>query len=92
MRRGRCKSKLAPPFAFSEGLSQALHPRRDEGVFVSTTDGRYLRPAEAAKLLGISVPTLYRWARTRPGFPQPQRLSKRVTVFIEVDLRKVVQQ
>jgi predicted DNA-binding transcriptional regulator AlpA len=45
-----------------------------------------LRPQQAAAKLGISVPTLYRWSRVRAGFPQPQKLGERVTVFDEGEL------
>lgn len=47
---------------------------------------RSLRPSTAAEKLGISVPTLWRWARINPKFPRPRKLSARVTVFSEVEL------
>ena len=40
-----------------------------------------LRPAQAAATLGVSVSTLWHWSNTKPGFPQPRRLSARCTVF-----------
>ncbi|MBH2010049.1 MAG: AlpA family phage regulatory protein [Xanthomonadaceae bacterium] len=39
------------------------------------------RPKAAAELLGIGTATLWRWAKTRPDFPQPIRLSARCTVI-----------
>jgi prophage regulatory protein len=39
------------------------------------------RPAQAAALLGIGIATLWRWAKERPDFPRPRRLSARCTVF-----------
>jgi prophage regulatory protein len=39
------------------------------------------RAKEAALLLGIGVTTLWRWAKERPDFPKPLRLSQKVTVF-----------
>lgn len=40
-----------------------------------------LRPKQGAELLGVGIATFWRWARTRPDFPQPIRLSPRCTVF-----------
>lgn len=39
------------------------------------------RPRVAAQILGISVPTLWRWRRDIPDFPKPMRLSVRCLVF-----------
>jgi prophage regulatory protein len=47
---------------------------------------RAVRPAQAAEKLGISLPTLWRWARTNPHFPKPRKLSERVTIFDEQEL------
>ena len=47
-----------------------------------------LRPNTAAEFLGISVPTLWRWAKNRPDFPQPIRLSARCTVFDSAQLHE----
>lgn len=40
-----------------------------------------LRPAQAAKLLGIGESTFWRWAKQRDDFPRPIRLGTRTTVF-----------
>jgi predicted DNA-binding transcriptional regulator AlpA len=40
-----------------------------------------LRPRQAAAFLAIGHSTLWRWVQERPGFPQPIKLSDRVTVF-----------
>ena len=40
-----------------------------------------LRPAQTAATLGVSVSTLWNWVISKPGFPQPRRLSARCTVF-----------
>ncbi|WP_418646871.1 helix-turn-helix transcriptional regulator [Thauera butanivorans] len=40
-----------------------------------------LRPHQAADLLGISVPTLWRWLKNRADFPRSRKLSERCTVF-----------
>lgn len=45
-----------------------------------------LRPAQAAATLGVSVSTLWAWAKTRSDFPQPRRLSARCTVFDAIEL------
>ena len=39
------------------------------------------RPKTAAEFLGISKATFWRWAKERPDFPKPRRLSPRCTVF-----------
>jgi predicted DNA-binding transcriptional regulator AlpA len=38
------------------------------------------RPAQAARILGIGESTFWRMTKL-PGFPEPRRLSPRVTVF-----------
>lgn len=45
-----------------------------------------LRPAQAAEKLGVSAATVWRWARTKPGFPKPIKLGSHVTVFRESEL------
>lgn len=45
-----------------------------------------LRPAQAARKLGVSLPTLWRYCRTNPAMPKPRKLSMRVTVFVEQEL------
>ncbi len=47
---------------------------------------RSLRPKQAAEFLGVGVSTLWRWVKEQPDFPQPVRLSERVTVFAQGDL------
>jgi len=46
-----------------------------------TSFSQSYRPKQAAELLGIGTATLWRWIKTRPGFPQPIRLSPRCTVI-----------
>lgn len=40
-----------------------------------------LRADPTARFLGVGSSTLWRWVKTKPGFPQPIRLSARCTVF-----------
>jgi prophage regulatory protein len=47
---------------------------------------RSLRPNQAAELLGISVPTLWRWLKNRADFPRGRKLSARCTVFNQDEL------
>ena len=42
---------------------------------------RLARAAKAAAHLDISRSTLWHWAKTRPGFPQPMKVGDRVTLF-----------
>ena len=45
-----------------------------------------LRPSEAARALGISRGTLYRWLRTDPTFPRPRHIGRAVTIFDAAEL------
>ena len=49
-------------------------------------DRRYARPTEAARYLGISLATLWRWVKERPGFPAPRKHGPRCTCW---DLNEV---
>ncbi len=40
-----------------------------------------IRPKKAAELLGVSLPTFWRWAAQQHDFPKGRRLSARCTVF-----------
>ncbi|RRA01107.1 helix-turn-helix transcriptional regulator [Burkholderia cepacia] len=44
------------------------------------------RPKEAAKHLGISHATLWRWAKYDSDFPKPFKLNERVTLFYVAEL------
>jgi len=46
-----------------------------------TSSAQSLRPKDAAELLGIGLATFWRWAKERPNFPRPRKLSARCTVF-----------
>lgn len=48
--------------------------------------GRGLRPKQAAQFIGISVNSLWRYARTQSDFPRPVKLSPRATIFFENEL------
>lgn len=45
-----------------------------------------LRAHQAAAYLGIGVSTLWRWAKERPGFPQPLHLGDNTTAWVREDL------
>lgn len=45
-----------------------------------------LRPKQAAQHLGVARCTLWRWAKERPDFPKPRRLSSRCIVFDAAEL------
>ena len=47
---------------------------------------RALRPAQVAEKLGVSVPTIWRYCRSKSDFPKARKLSERVTVFDEAEL------
>lgn len=46
-----------------------------------------LRPQQAAQYLGVSIATLWRYAK-RPDFPRARRLSQRCTVFDSDEIRQ----
>lgn len=43
---------------------------------------------EVASRYGVSVPTIWRWAATREGFPSSVKLSKGTTRWRRVDLER----
>ncbi|MGN6579846.1 MAG: helix-turn-helix transcriptional regulator [Bordetella sp.] len=50
---------------------------------------RFLRPAEVAMLCGIGKSTLWRWLKVPElGFPQPTKLSTRITVWTMESIRQ----
>lgn len=51
------------------------------------TSKRYVRAPAAASLLGVSVPTVWRWVRVDPTFPRKILLSPRVAVWNAEELR-----
>ena len=42
---------------------------------------RYERPKATAEYFRIGQSTLWRWAKEKPGFPQPRKIGERVTLF-----------
>ncbi|MDG3066794.1 helix-turn-helix transcriptional regulator [Thauera mechernichensis] len=57
------------------------------------TESAYLRPADAARFIGVGLSTLWRYLanRDKTGFPQPKKVSERVTVFKRADLEAWVE-
>ncbi len=47
---------------------------------------RVLRPAEAARFLGIARATIYHWAATRPDFPRRIKIGPRTAGWRLSDL------
>jgi predicted DNA-binding transcriptional regulator AlpA len=50
------------------------------------TPPQSLRTKEAARCLGISQATLWRWSKERADMPKARRLSSRCTVFDRAEL------
>jgi prophage regulatory protein len=48
--------------------------------------GQALRPAAAARKLGIGLSTLWKKIKADPTFPQPIAIAPRITVLMESDL------
>lgn len=57
------------------------------------SESAYLRPADAARFIGIGLSTLWRYLaqQDKTGFPQPKKISERVTVFKRADLEAWVE-
>lgn len=51
---------------------------------------KYLRADELATYLSIGRSTVWLWCKTKPTFPTPIRLSRRVTVFDIKEVRNFV--
>ncbi|WP_218921201.1 AlpA family transcriptional regulator [Burkholderia sp. ABCPW 11] len=51
-----------------------------------TIQGGAKRPDEAAKYLGISARTLWRWVKSDADFPKPFKLNQAVTLFYTAEL------
>ena len=52
----------------------------------SRPTGQALRPAAAARKLGIGLSTLWKKIKTDPTFPRPIAIASRITVLMESDL------
>lgn len=63
----------------------SIATRRMEFILHLSTS-QSARPKDAAGLLGVGVSTFWRWAKDRPGFPKPRKLSSRCTVFDVAEL------
>ena len=53
---------------------------------------KLLRPKQTAEMLGCGVSTLWRWAKTLDNFPQPKKISSKITVWKESDLLSWIEQ
>lgn len=47
---------------------------------------RALRDAEVAELLGVHRTSVWRLARTRPGFPRPYKVGQRAIRWLESEV------
>lgn len=50
-----------------------------------------LRPAQVAKMLNISLPTLWRWDRGDEAFPEKIRLGPNMVGYLASDLERWLQ-
>lgn len=58
----------------------------------TTNDLKLVRPSQVCELLGISIPTLYRYLKDDPDFPPRVRLGKNGAVaFRESDIRNYIE-
>lgn len=75
-----------PPQSKTRATSAAKPDRRSHAALpqlLAPTPKRGLRPAQVAAKCGVSIPTVWRWARNNPLFPRPSKPSERVTLFDE---------
>jgi prophage regulatory protein len=56
------------------------------GLQMKKTGNRMIRPADAAKKLGIGLSTLWAKARYQDEFPKPIKLGPSITAFFEDEL------
>jgi prophage regulatory protein len=45
-----------------------------------------IRPSRTASKIGASLPTLWRWVKDDPDFPQPVKMSGAITGFVESEV------
>lgn len=57
----------------------------------TTHSSRLVRPKDAAQLLGVSLNTVWRWARERADFPNPVKLGPASTAWRLVDLEEFIE-
>jgi predicted DNA-binding transcriptional regulator AlpA len=62
-------------------IATAANSCTTKTAFTPNPERQYVRPKEAALIIGTSVPTLYRWRTERPDFPKPLKLGPRTTVY-----------
>lgn len=55
----------------------------DKNTF--SPEEQFLRAWDVAKLLGISIPTVWRWAR-EGKLPKPVKISQRITVWKKTEI------
>lgn len=46
----------------------------------------FYRVQKVAEVLGMSVPTVWRKAKTEPGFPTPVKVSERITGWLSSEV------
>lgn len=56
------------------------------------SEQKYLRVKELALMLSISCATVWRWTKTKKGFPQPIHLSKGITVWSKNEVEDWISQ
>lgn len=51
-----------------------------------------IRPRAAAKYIGVSIASFWRFVKNDPSFPQPFRIGQQATVVMRADLDAWLQQ
>lgn len=66
------KEESIPLPALKQAVAKELARRQDR---------RNARPTATARYLGVSLATLWRWAKERADFPKPRKHGPRVTCW-----------
>jgi predicted DNA-binding transcriptional regulator AlpA len=67
-------------------LNELCTPDRTTSVSVPLTNERYLSDVEVAKRFSVSRPTIWRWCKTNPSFPQPRKVTEGTTRWLLSEL------
>lgn len=77
------KSRSTPPGSDSLSALEVATCKQTpvSGVLSGAGPRRYVRAKTACEYFQIARSTLWLWAKTRPGFPQPLKAGEKVTLF-----------
>ena len=90
-RKQRGRRRLTPAEAMANAASRDAAVRDAIANFDRLPDDAHLRAAAVALLLGIAIPTLWRWSREGRGrLPKSRKIGPNVTAWRVGDLRQAL--